>query len=117
MKLELLIADPWDFDQSKPIIATVYESGISMSGGWIICQCSPFRHRALDLHSLLLFKRHIGGGALLTDIESRQYVEVNALWRVGGADWTAEDVPGVRADTSIVGGWLIASARKLEGHE
>lgn len=114
MNLRLLVSEPWDFegpDGQNLILATLDAIGYGKYGEWLVCKCKPFAIHGLNISSLLLTKRHKTKELMSESLNSGKEVIANAAWRRDGRDWDKEAIKEAEINSSIVGGWLILSAR------
>lgn len=114
MNLRLLVSEPWDFkgpDGPNLILAQLDCHGYGKYGEWIVCSCTPFLIDNTNVSSLLLSLRHSSKESILAKLQNGKEILANAYWRSNGEKWDKETIKKAEIDSSIIGGWLILSAR------
>jgi len=115
MRIKLEVAEPWDFSSQDGDNVLVVESvteGHGKYGDRIICTCKPFRLNGAYISSLLLSKRHTNH--LLDELRGKKAVQMNVYWRKNGENWTEESAVDAETNSSLIGGFLIASGKVIE---
>lgn len=116
MNIKLEVSEPWDFtgpDGPNLILAQLDIEGIGKFGAWAICKSKPFNVKGIIVSNLLLSLRHTSNDLLMSQLKQHKEVMVNAYWRRTGNDWDVQTVINAENDSSIIGGWLIATVQRV----
>ena len=116
MNIKLEVSEPWDFtgpDGPNLILAQLVLEGTGKFGDWVICNCKPFTIKGISVSNLLLSLRHFSKNLLISQLKQDKKVMVNAYWRRTGNEWDAQTVINAETDSSLIGGWLIATVQRV----